>query len=124
MKILVADDDALSRSLMRRMLLQSGYEVVTAKDGKEAAAIMLEEDGPRLALLDWMMPELDGPDVCQVIRSSSRRAYVYMTLLTSQRLQGRSRRRPRSGSRRLPHQALQHRRATGPPAHRRAHSRA
>jgi two-component system, cell cycle response regulator len=82
-KILVADDDALSRSLMRRMLLQSGYEVVTAKDGAEAVKIMQDAEGPRLALLDWMMPELDGPGVCKVIRSSSRRAYVYMTLLTS-----------------------------------------
>ncbi len=83
MKILVADDDQLSRSLMRKMLLQSGYDVVTAKDGAEAVAIMLDEAGPRMALLDWMMPEVDGPGVCQAIRAGSRRAYIYMVLLTS-----------------------------------------
>ena len=51
----------LSLSLMRRMLLQSDYEVVTAKNGAEAVKMMDQEDGPRLALLDWMMPELEGP---------------------------------------------------------------
>ncbi len=83
MKILVADDDGVSRSMMKKMLVHSGYEVVTARDGAEAVDSLLREDGPRLALLDWMMPELDGPEVCRAIRASSRKAYVYMTLLTS-----------------------------------------
>ena len=83
MKILVADDDAISRSMMQRMLLQSGYEVMVARDGIEAVEKILEKDGPRLVLLDWMMPGLDGPEVCRAIRSASRRAYVYITLLTS-----------------------------------------
>ena len=83
MKILVADDDAVSRSLMRRMLLQSGYEVATAADGAEAVRILLADEAPRLVLLDWMMPELDGPEVCKTIREASSRAYTYITLLTS-----------------------------------------
>jgi len=64
MKILVADDDLLSRRLMEKMLQRSGYEVVTAENGLQAADILSGEDSPRLALIDWMMPELDGPGVC------------------------------------------------------------
>ena len=83
MKILVADDDAVSRRMMQRMLLGSGYEVTTAQDGAEAVSQLLDESGPRLVLLDWMMPRLDGPEVCRQIRSSAGRPYVYITLLTS-----------------------------------------
>ncbi len=69
--------------MMQRMLLQSGYEVTTAQDGAEAVSQLLNESGPRLVLLDWMMPQLDGPEVCRQIRSSAGRPYVYITLLTS-----------------------------------------
>lgn len=83
MKILIADDDAVSRCMMERMLRQAGYEVVMAHDGREALQRLLSHDGPRLALLDWMMPGLDGPGVCLEVRSSRERAYTYITLLTS-----------------------------------------
>ena len=83
MKILVADDDAVSRLLMQRTLQQKGFEVITASNGSEAVDLLLQEDGPRLVLLDWTMPELNGPEVCRAIRSGSRSAYVYITLLTS-----------------------------------------
>lgn len=83
MKILVADDDAVSRCMMQRMLAGSGYEVLTARNGAEAMSALLDDGGPRLVLLDWMMPELDGPEVCRAIRSRSGRPYVYITLLTS-----------------------------------------
>ena len=83
MKILIADDDAVSRSMVRRMLIQSGYEVATAADGAEAVQVLLSGDAPRLVLLDWMMPKLDGPEVCRTIREASSRAYTYITLLTS-----------------------------------------
>jgi diguanylate cyclase (GGDEF)-like protein len=82
-KILVADDDAVSRSMMRRMLIQSGYEVTTATNGAEALAVLTQPDCPRLVLLDWMMPELDGPEVCKAIRTNTQRAYTYTILLTS-----------------------------------------
>jgi two-component system cell cycle response regulator len=82
-KILVADDDAVSRSVMRRMLVQSGYDVTLASDGEEAVHLLTQEDGPRLVLLDWMMPGLDGPAVCRAVRTSTRLAYIYITLLTS-----------------------------------------
>jgi two-component system cell cycle response regulator len=82
-KILVADDDAVSRLLMQRMLGAMGYEVVTARNGVEAVGILAEDDGPRLVLLDWTMPEMSGLEVCRAIRNGLRRAYIYIALLTS-----------------------------------------
>ena len=88
MKILIADDDAVSRSMMRRLLTQCGYEVSTASNGIDAAENLSIEDGPRLLLLDWMMPGLDGPEVCKSVRNGSRLAYVYIILLTSKDSKG------------------------------------
>ncbi len=83
MKILVADDDAVSRCLMERILRRVGYEVVLAEDGRQALESLVSPNGPRLALLDWMMPGLDGPAVCLEVRSHRERPYSYITLLTS-----------------------------------------
>jgi diguanylate cyclase (GGDEF)-like protein len=83
MKILVADDDMLSRRLMERMLERNGYEVVAAENGREAAEILSRDDSPRLALIDWMMPELDGPGVCRQVRNHHDTRYIYITLLTA-----------------------------------------
>lgn len=83
MKILVADDDAVSRTLMKRVLEKSGYEVSTAEDGVQALELLLSGGGPRLALLDWMMPGFQGPDICRRVRAERRQAYVYMILLTA-----------------------------------------
>jgi two-component system cell cycle response regulator len=83
MKILVADDDPVSRRLMQRMLERNGYEVVVAEDGRAASEELTSDAGPRLALVDWMMPELDGPGVCREVRSKVDGPYVYIVLLTS-----------------------------------------
>ena len=84
MKILVADDDSISRVLMQRTLQKFGYEVVLAENGRKAAEILSQGDGPRLALIDWMMPELDGPGLCREVRAVHReRGYIYIVLLTS-----------------------------------------
>jgi len=83
MKILVADDDSISRTLMQRTLQRFGYEVVLAENGRMAADILARPDGPRLALVDWMMPELDGPGLCREVRRLHRRGYIYVVLLTS-----------------------------------------
>jgi diguanylate cyclase (GGDEF)-like protein len=84
MKILLAEDDAVSRKMMQRTLQSFGYEVVLAEDGRKAAAILSEHDGPRLAIVDWMMPELDGPALCREVRNRHREgSYVYIVLLTS-----------------------------------------
>ena len=83
MKILVADDDPVSCRLMQRMLERSGYEVVVAADGRAASQQLMSSDGPKLALVDWMMPELDGPGVCREVRRRPDGSYVYIVLLTS-----------------------------------------
>jgi diguanylate cyclase (GGDEF)-like protein len=68
---------------MQRTLQRSGYEVVCASNGREAVALLAEERGPRLALIDWMMPELDGLGVCREVRSRHDQRYVYILLLTA-----------------------------------------
>lgn len=83
MKILVADDDTVSRRILERLLCGAGYEVVTAGSGREALDRLLCDGGPRLALLDWMMPDLDGPDICLELRRHRERPYIYISLLTS-----------------------------------------
>jgi two-component system cell cycle response regulator len=82
-KLLIADDDPVSRRLMQRTLQKSGYEVLVAENGVQALEELSKEDGPRLALLDWMMPELDGLDVCRKVRGRPGKPYIYITLLTS-----------------------------------------
>jgi two-component system cell cycle response regulator len=86
LKILVADDDHVSLTMMKRMLLQSGYDVTTVSNGAEAVDKVLEDNGPRLMILDWMMPVLDGPEVCRSIRTSAQRPYVFIVLLTARYL--------------------------------------
>jgi diguanylate cyclase (GGDEF)-like protein len=84
MKILIADDDPVSRLLMKRELEKAGYEAVVAENGRVAAEILSQSDGPRLALVDWMMPELDGPSLCRAVRASQHDgSYIYIILLTS-----------------------------------------
>jgi diguanylate cyclase (GGDEF)-like protein len=83
MRILVADDDPLSRTLLERTLERAGYEVTAVDNGRLAADCLCCQDGPRLALLDWVMPELDGPAVCREVRQKREQPYVHMLLLTS-----------------------------------------
>ncbi len=83
MRILVADDDPVSCRMMQRMLERSGYDVSVAVDGRAAALELTSGTGPKLALIDWMMPELDGPGVCREVRQRQDGSYVYIVLLTS-----------------------------------------
>jgi diguanylate cyclase (GGDEF)-like protein len=84
MRILIADDDPVSRLLMQRTLQKFGYEVLLAENGRTAAEILSRSDGPRLALIDWMMPQLDGPGLCRELRArQGESSYVYIVLLTS-----------------------------------------
>jgi two-component system, cell cycle response regulator len=82
-KILIADDDKLSRRLLQNTLEKSGYEVVAVEDGVAAGRILSEPAAPRLALLDWMMPGLNGVDVVRAVRLQENMPYVHMILLTS-----------------------------------------
>jgi two-component system, cell cycle response regulator len=87
-RILVADDDLVSLRLMERMLQHNGYQVTTVENGRDAARELSKAGGPRLALIDWMMPELDGPGVCREVRRRHDDAYVYMLLLTAKQSSG------------------------------------
>ena len=82
MRILIADDDRASRTLLKTTLKKLGHEVVDVDDGNKAMGVLLDPDGPRLAILDWMMPGADGPTVCATIRQRAT-AYVYVILLTA-----------------------------------------
>lgn len=83
MKILIADDEITSRLLLEDNLKNWDYEIQSATNGIEACQIMEGENPPRLAILDWMMPGKDGPDVCRRIRESVKAQYTYVILLTS-----------------------------------------
>jgi diguanylate cyclase (GGDEF)-like protein len=83
MRILLAEDDPVSRKLVESFLAKWGHEVFFAADGNEAWALLQEPDGPRLAILDWMMPGMDGVHICREIRKQTSRPYVYLMLLTS-----------------------------------------
>jgi two-component system cell cycle response regulator len=85
MKALVADDDIMSRRLLEKTLAREGYEVIAVDNGRLALQQLSSPDGPRLALLDWMMPVLDGPAVCSRIRQQHDRPYVHIVLVTSKR---------------------------------------
>jgi two-component system, cell cycle response regulator len=86
LRILIADDEGLSRQLPERTLERAGYEVMAVENGRLAVEQLNRPDGPRLALLDWVMPELDGPGVCRAVRRQQEQreySYVYMVLLIS-----------------------------------------
>jgi diguanylate cyclase (GGDEF)-like protein len=83
MKVLIADDSATSRELLRRALSNWGYEVIMAEDGDEAWEILARPDPPPMAVLDWVMPNMTGPDVCRKVRENRREPYTYLLLLTS-----------------------------------------
>jgi two-component system, cell cycle response regulator len=83
MKILIADDEAVSLRMLEKTLERAGYEVTAVSDGRDAADELCRPDGPRLALLDWVMPQLDGPAVCRTVRRIRSQRHVYLVLLTS-----------------------------------------
>ena len=83
MKVLVAEDDPISRQLVRDSLIKWGYEVTVVNDGNEAWKILQHGESPQLVLLDWMMPGMDGVEVCKKVRAKKNGSYVYIILLTA-----------------------------------------
>jgi two-component system cell cycle response regulator len=83
MKVLIADDDPISRLVVERSLRKWGYDVVAVSDGNAAHQALLADDTPRLAVLDWMMPGFTGPDLCHEVRQRVGRPYTYLLLVTS-----------------------------------------
>jgi diguanylate cyclase (GGDEF)-like protein len=82
-KVLIAEDDMVSRRLLEAMLIKWGYEVTVTRDGGEAWEVLQEPDTPPIAILDWMMPGLDGVEVCQKVRQRGQEPYIYLLLLTT-----------------------------------------
>src|SRR5215469_9148361 len=82
-RVLAAEDNPVFQSMLRAMLAKWGYDPVVARDGLEAWKALDSDDPPRLAILDWMMPGMDGVDICRRVRASGREPYIYIVLLTA-----------------------------------------
>jgi DNA-binding response OmpR family regulator len=82
-RILIAEDHHVSRHLLERNLQNWGFEVVSAENGAAAVEILESPGAPAIAVLDWMMPLMDGVEVCQRVRRQTNRPYIYLLLLTA-----------------------------------------
>lgn len=85
MKILVADDSEMTRMILQGRLTQWGYEIISARDGYEAWNILQKKGRPRIILLDWMMPNMNGIELCKKIRQHIKEPYIYIILLTAKK---------------------------------------
>jgi two-component system cell cycle response regulator len=83
MKILIAEDDPISRRVLEANLLEWGYEVIVASDGGEAWEIIQQPETPHLIISDWMMPGIDGLALCREIRNMEKSVYIYFIILTT-----------------------------------------
>lgn len=83
MRILIADDSSVSRHLLESIVKKWGYQVISTADGNQAWEVLQQADAPRMAILDWMMPGMTGPEVCKRVRSMGIDPYTYILLLTS-----------------------------------------
>ena len=88
MRVLIADDSAPSRAMLRNAVLSWGYEVVMAEHGAQAWEILAQPDPPPMAILDWVMPGFTGPEICKKVRDIHREPYTYIMLLTSKNTNG------------------------------------
>lgn len=80
--ILVVDDDIVSRKVVEKFLVKANFEVASAANGREAFAQFKERFFP-IVLTDWMMPEIDGPELCRLIRAENTAGYVFIILITA-----------------------------------------
>jgi diguanylate cyclase (GGDEF)-like protein len=85
MRILIAEDDPVSSRILSTTLTKWGHEVVITDDGLEAWAALQPDDAPRLAIIDWMMPGIEGPEICRRVRGDSTTESTYIILLTALR---------------------------------------
>lgn len=82
-RVLIAEDDNISRKLLKTALAKRGFEVQQTSDGAEAWTALQQDEAPQLAILDWMMPEMDGVEVIRRMRALENRPYTYIVLLTA-----------------------------------------
>jgi two-component system, cell cycle response regulator len=83
MRVLIADDSKTFRGMLVGIIFDMGFDIVTAKTGSEALRILDNDDPPRLAILDWVMPGLTGTEICQKIRAIRNHPRTYIILLSS-----------------------------------------
>ena len=83
MRILIADDDRMSNIMLSRTLEQWGFEVAVTHDGAAAWERIVGDEPPALAIVDWMMPGIDGIELCRRVRETPPRSPVYVILLTA-----------------------------------------
>ncbi len=83
MKVLIAEDNAIWRQMLKQNVITWGLEPVIAEDGREAWKILQLPDAPRLAILDWQMPEMDGIEVCRRLKRCQTLPFTYVVMLTS-----------------------------------------
>jgi CheY-like chemotaxis protein len=77
-KVVVAEDDPVSREILTSLLKKWGYDVIAAADGREAMEALRSQTDPVLAVLDWMMPGMDGPEICRRVREINKSAYILL----------------------------------------------
>jgi two-component system cell cycle response regulator len=80
--VLIAEDDPIGRLVLQKRLAAWGYQVITAKDGLAAWEILQQDKAPDLLILDWMMPGIDGPELCRRVRERQHPIYPYILLVT------------------------------------------
>jgi phosphoserine phosphatase RsbU/P len=83
MRILIAEDEPISEHVLKTTLSNWGHEVVSTANGLEAWRILQSKDAPRLAILDWMMPGMEGPEICRKLRESANVTPAYIIVLTA-----------------------------------------
>ena len=82
-RILVAEDDPIARHLLEANLTDWGYEIISTADGALAWEQLQKQSAPGLAILDWVMPKMSGPEICQKLRAQPTQSYTYVILLTA-----------------------------------------
>lgn len=83
MRILIAEDEPTSRLVLETTLKRWGYEVISTVDGAQAWEVLQDTGPPQLAVLDWMMPHMDGVEVCRQVRATQRLEQLYLIILTA-----------------------------------------
>lgn len=88
MRVLIVEDEVMSRRSLEVFLRRLGYEVVSVSSGKEALGVLLDPHAPNLVISDWMMPEMDGLELCRRTREIQTEGYIYFIILTSKMEKG------------------------------------
>lgn len=83
MRILIADEEAVHRFLLEKFLKKWGFEVIGTDSGSEAWQILCQDHGPRIAILGWQLPGMDGIEICREMRRIAERPYTYILMLSA-----------------------------------------